>query len=771
MKNKKLISLVITGAIMVGYTPSIFALETQKVVEPAKVEDKLIAAATKISKEEAIKISKEILKTYFNTEIDEKKFNYNINLREDYYNRGKDNFIWDISWNMNSAKQYFNSWASINANDGKVISINIYKGNAGETPSISKITEEEAKKVAENFIKKINPKEFKEVQLNDNAIASSPYDLYNYNFNFIRKANGITFDGNYITVQVNGAASEVTGYNFNWDDNIQLPSKDADIDVNKANKLLKDNIKMNLNYRIPVDKYGQYDNVLTPKLVYVPTFKDGQMVDAKDGKLINPNVAGDGKVTYRDLTEKEKEEFYSKSKEVKNFEKELDRESAEKIIKQTLKDVYSKDLEISNISYRDVQNNYGYYQGNNKAWSATFKGVGGNNYTPDDGFIEINAENGAILSIRRYYYPEKVVVKPTVSKEDAYKKAIELIGKYYPDKVKQIKTEQSFYDQTYYINGKESAIPRYYFNFARSVNGITFMENNISVAIDSETGELLEISCNWSNDIKFPTITRIVSEDEAKELYANTYSTELQYSKVNVSKDTKKPVFEAKLVYKPVSKLNGNLYGEYINIDAVTGRPVDYSGNEIDNNINAFKEKIKGNKYEKELLLLAKSSIIDTKTFDSSKVATRLDLIKMLVNAKGYRPYILRDIEDLKFKSGYQKGEENYNYLQMAVSYNIIENTEGDIDFKAELTREEVAKYLVKALGYEDLAKVNKIFVLQNKDSNEVDQNLKGYVSIVEGLNLMDLKDGNFKPKEKTTMLELAVSVYNSLGKLQRAMY
>lgn len=756
---------------MVGYAPSILALETQKAVEPVKVEDKLIAAATKITKDEAIKISKEILKTYFNTEIDEKKFNCNINLREDYYNRGKDNFIWDISWNMNSTKQYFSSWASISANDGKVISININKGNAGEAPGISKITEEEAKKVAEDFIKKINPKEFKEVQLNENSAASSPYDLYNYNFNFTRKANGITFDGNYITVQVNGATSEVTGYNFNWDNSTQLPSKDAAIDVNKANKLLKDNIKMNLNYRIPIDKYGQYDKILTPKLVYVPTFKDVQMVDAKDGKLINPNAAGNGKVTYRDLTEKEKQEFYSKAKEVKNLDKELDRDAAEKIIKQTLKDVYGKDLEISNISYRDYQNNYEYYQSNNKAWSANFKGMGGNNYNPDDGFIEINAENGAVLSIRRYYYQEKVVTKPAVSSEDAYKKAIELIGKYYPDKIKQIKTEQSFYDQTYYINGKESAIPRYYLNFPRSVSGITFMENNITVSIDSETGELFDLSCNWSNDIKFPTVTRIVSEDEAKELYSNTYSTELQYSKINVSKDTAKPVFETKLVYKPVSKLNGNLYGEYINIDAVTGRPVDYSGNEIDNNINTFKEKVKGDKYEKELMLLAKSSIIDTKTFDSSKTATRLDLIKMLVNAKGYRPYILRDVEDLKFKSGYGKGEENYNYLQMAVSYNILENTEGDIDFKAELTREEVAKYLVKALGYEDLAKVNKIFVLQNKDSNEVDQNLKGYVSIVEGLNLMELKDGNFKPKEKTTMLDLAISVYNSLGKLQRAMY
>jgi len=758
---------------MVGYTPSIFALETQKVGEAVKVEDKLIAAATKISKEEAIKISKEILKTYFNTEIDEKKFNCNINLREDYYNKGKDSYAWDISWNLNSSKQYFNSWASINANNGKVTSINIYKGNQGEAASISKITEEEAKKIAENFIKKINPIEFKEVQLNDNTGASSPYDLFNYNFNFTRKANGITFGGNNITVQVNGATSEVTGYNFTWDDNLQLPSKDGAMDINKASKLLKDNIKMNLNYRISVDKYGQYDKVLTPKLVYVPIYKDGQMVDAKDGKIINPNLVTDSKVTSRDLSDKEKEEFYNKAKEVKNLEKELDKESAEKIIKQTLKDVFGKDLEINNISYRDVQNNYGYYQGNNKAWSASFKGVGGDNYNymQDDGFIEINAENGSILSIRRYYYPEKVIVKPTVSKEDAYKKAIELIGKYYPDKVKQIKTEQSFYDQIYYINGKESSMPRYYMNFARSVNGISFMENNISIVIDSDTGNLSEMSCNWSNDIKFPTVTRIVSEEEAKELYFNTFSTELQYSKINVSKDPQKPTFEAKLVYKPVSKINGNLYGEYINIDAITGRPLDYNGNEIDNNINAFKEKVKGNKYEKELLLLAKSSIIDTKTFDSNKVATRLDLIKMLVNAKGYRPYILKDMEDLKFKSSFQKGEENYNYLQMAVSYNIIENAEGDIDFKAELTREEVAKFLVKALGYEDLAKVNKIFVLQNKDSNEVDAKLKGHVSIVEGLNLMDLKDGNFKPKEKTTMLELAVSVYNSLGKLQRAMY
>lgn len=769
MINKKIISLIITGALMGSYAPYVFAAsnaEFKKEVQVTKNIDKQYSS--KILKEQAKNISKQILKDNFNLEIDEKKYSCDVTFRRDEGAGNKEIYVWDIRWNYSSGKQNVNAWVSIDDATCKVVNIGVNRYEQGKEQQIARITQEEGKKIAMDFVKKIAPKEYKEVELSNYNPLTAKYDLVSYNFNFRRKINGIPFDGNSINVQVNGATSEVTSYNYTWDDNVKVPNKEDVISIDNAKKMLKDNTKMNLYYRAPSDKYGYYNKNLSTRLLYSPEYKEGYMVDASDGKVISYNPLLDLKPIVKNLTQKEMEEFYKKAAPLKNFEKELNREEAEKLASKVLKELYGNKVEVLGLNYREYSEEYRNYGETMKSWTANYKIKDGNDYKENGGNIEIDALNGAILNNYKFYYPEDNNFQPKISQEKAYKKAIDLLAKYYPDKIKDIKTEQVLYENKEYINGKEIPARRYYFNFPRVVSGITFQENNISISIDALTGEPVEMNSNWGKNITFPKPSGNISSEEAKELYMKKFVPELVYANINVSKDVNKPKLETKLVYKLLPVDN---YGEFMSIDAFTGRYLDYTGEEIDDNIKAFREKIKGNKYEKELIILSNNAILDTKNFELNKEVTRMDIIKILVNAKGYRPYILRESEDIKFKTNAQKGDENYRYLQMAVFYEIIDNVEGEVNLNEKLTREEVAKILVKTLGYDKLAKANQIFNLPNNDSKDVSSNMKGYVAIVQGLNIMELQDNNFRPKSKATMLELAVAVYNSLGNLQREIY
>ena len=57
---------------------------------------------------------------------------------------------------------------------------------------------------------------------------------------------------------------------------------------------------------------------------------------------------------------------------------------------------------------------------------------------------------------------------------------------------------------------------------------------------------------------------------------------------------------------------------------------------------------------------------------------------------------------DLKF-SNIAKSDANYKYLQMAVSYGIMENSDGEFIGDKLVTREELAKTLVKFTNYSKL--------------------------------------------------------------------
>jgi hypothetical protein len=282
----------------------------------------------------------------------------------------------------------------------------------------------------------------------------------------------------------------------------------------------------------------------------------------------------------------------------------------------------------------------------------------------------------------------------------------------------------------------------------------------ITISFDAATGLLSEYRNGWDDTLKFPEPKEVLHKEEIKNIYYSKMETKLIYTLFNKNLD--KPMMEAKLVYH-IRPIEYNQYMPYGNIDAITGRFVDYLGDEMKGYENSFNKQIQGHWAQKELSILAYHGIIDTKEFTLDKDMTRMDAVKMLVNAKGYKPYMLRNMDSLKF-SNIDKNTDEYGYLQFAVQYGIVTNLEGEFNGAEKITREQMAEMIVNMLGYDKLSKARNVFNVSYTDAGEISESRYGAVAIGTGLEIFTGSDGRFRPNDNVTFEEFAVSVYKAIN-------
>ncbi|MBZ9688833.1 DUF4901 domain-containing protein [Clostridium estertheticum] len=774
MNRKKMFSILLASALIFTSTTSTFAktmtnaptqvtpiITTNTTTGTAITTNSEAEKSVKISKEKAKEIAKGMMKTYFNTEIDESKLTQTSNFNTSNYN-GKQSSSWNINWQMNNMAKTISINVTLNAETGEVTQANNYERNANEENTVPTITIMQAEKISDDFVKKIQPNKYDELnKRNYNNLGN--YGSPNYNFNYVNKVNGIEFDGNNINIEVDGVSGKVVSYNNNWNTDLKFPEIKAIVDSKTAVEAFKSGAKMTLKFMAFTQNYKYYENKRNIKVVYVPEFSKGNMLDAKDGKFIDPFNNASGPVI-KDLNEKEKTLFYNSAKVVTPRDKAIEEEEAGTIIKSFINKIYGEGYVIQGLGYQEYPENFG--SSTNKTWSASFSKGDAGKYN-ESGNVSIDALTGEIANCYKYSNEDyngggKFVAK--LSWEQAYAKAIEAVAKYYPDKVKQLKTEQLHYS----YNGYDKMGERnYYFNFARLENGIEFNENTINVGFSAVTGEMNSLNSNWDKNIKFPDTKNAISVQNASEIMFSKYKPVLVYTQINKSDNPEKPELEMKLAYK-LGDASG-MY-DYTSIDALTGKFINYNGEIIDQNIELFKEKIKGSKAEKELSILASKGLIETGDFKLDKKVTQIDLIKMLVNARGYTPYMAEKTADLKF-SNIAKSDVNYKYLQMAVSYGIMENSDGEFIGDKLVTREELAKTLVKFTNYSKLAEHSDLFKINYKDIAQISKGNLGYVAIAEAFGFIKIENNEFKPKDNTTMEQLAVGVYNALNNVRNTQY
>ncbi|WP_411680795.1 YcdB/YcdC domain-containing protein [Clostridium thailandense] len=770
MTSKKTYSIILTALISLTLTSAVYAQDIIK-TSSSNITTSISDYNSKISKDEAKNNAKNFLKNYFDITIDDSKYQVNVNFIPDYQSTNiNKNYIWQISWSLHNEEKDVNINISLDYFTGKVISYDNMTSLHGQSTGISNITEDQAKEISKSFLTEVNPEEFSQCKLSSNNDMSYVWkgDPTSYNFNYYRTINNIPFMDNYLNTIVDGVTGKIRSYNFRWNQ-IQPPSQEVTISEEKASQIFKDNIDLELKYIPYRDEYKYDTENKTIKLAYVPDTSKGINVDAKEGKMLDYDNSNLSDRTVLDLNEDQKKLFLGSYKPSQKLNKELDSTSAEPIMKSIIKDIYGDNYDIESTNYQENRDVYGTSL---TCWSGQFVKKISNSDFREEGQITIDSLTGQLLSISKFNPMDKLGLDNNNSKskltlEQAYDKSIEILKKYFPDKVKNINTKQTHIDYSLYYNNVPHLDTFYDFNFNRLINGICYPDNTINIDFNSITGDISNINSRWTQNLNVPSPSGIINKNDAQNIFFSTYKPQLQYALFNESKDPIKSDIGIKLIY---SLLDGTQYKQLNGVEAFKGKFIDYNGRELDNNIEAFKEKIKGSPVEKELSILASLGVIDTKNFDLNKKITRTELIKTLVNAKGYKPYMLDSAPSLKMSYNGSKEDETYKYLQMAVSYGVLDNS-GDFKGDELVTKEEMIKDIVKLLGYDKLAQAKGIFLLSYSDTSDISSDNLGYIAISKGLGLTNDTDNKFRPKDSVTISDLSVSIYKALNSLRTAGY
>lgn len=199
---------------------------------------------------------------------------------------------WRFSWNYSNKEKDSNVYGFINAEvdavNSKLISFSIdgnkFYPEEKKEPSYSK---EQAKNIAEKFLKDIESDKFTQCEYRDLYKYDTVEKPSSYNFYYIRKYNGVACPFNTFTISVNAYTGQVMSYNLNWKE-YSLPSTEGVIKLEDAYKSLFEKADFSLKY-IKNYKDRRFDNISYDiKLAYLLD-DNFIMLDGKNGDLLDYN--------------------------------------------------------------------------------------------------------------------------------------------------------------------------------------------------------------------------------------------------------------------------------------------------------------------------------------------------------------------------------------------------------------------------------------------------------------------------------------------------
>jgi len=196
-------------------------------------------------------------------------------------NNEDDTRYWSLSWSKQPklGASYGYLGAQVDAASGELISFNLMNEEQGS--SQTKLSRDEARQLAEAFIRKIQAQHWQELKLDENN-NENWNEPSNWSFNYYRLVNGVPYYNNSVNITVK-ASKEIINYNINWS-KAKFPPAQGLIDSVRANRLFLQAAPMKLKYVFTTADSGNLES----HLVYVPEIKNSlSMLDAVSGAQLN----------------------------------------------------------------------------------------------------------------------------------------------------------------------------------------------------------------------------------------------------------------------------------------------------------------------------------------------------------------------------------------------------------------------------------------------------------------------------------------------------
>lgn len=681
-----------------------------------------LASSTSISLEKAIQIAK----GHFPIPQDYDQF-------DSAFERDQNGEYWYLRWYTKSSQEanYGEISVRVNAKNGEIFAYNHYnsKDHQGKFSALPKVSREAGEKIAWDFIKKVTPSVASEIVLKpSNQVYYGTPVVHFYGFQ--RVINDIEYPHNYIHVEVNGETGEVKNYYVNWEDLKVVPVK-AQITQEEAQKIFEDKVGFELRYFKP---YSQ-NRVSQPiKLVYEITRPQEIAIDAVTGELLPISmyypyfreIYDDGRASeivaaklepYEQQVVDELTGLLSQEEALKIAQKAVDLSPAFKLQGSQL----TRDWEFPEL----------------KIWTFTWNIEEKNHFGWAN--VEVDAQIGKVLAfgVSEDRYPgveeeRKLMIK---SREEAEKLVQNFLKENYPETINNLRPQEGLGGVIPLDKEVLENQPSYSFTYERLVDGVPYSSNYVYATVDSYTGKINSFRIRFL-DQKFPAADKVIDKNQFTQDFLEKNPLELVYVR-----DGEKNL---RLVYKLPSLKS-------YRFDAHNGAMLDWNGQPIKETKIPDIVDISGHWAESAINTLNQLDLLRVvdNHYRPDAAITQAEVIKMLAKANN------RALTDKAEEQWYEP------YYQWAVSTKLI--LEEEINPTATVTREELAKFLIRDLLWDKIATLN-IYKLEGfQDATEISEGYLGYVAIAHGLGLLTGEGSHWKPQAMVKKGEACIALVRYL--------
>ena len=652
-------------------------------------------------------------------------------------NTNENHTMYYLRWNTPSEEFVEEKTISVTVNEkGDILSYSKrasdYWSNDIKFPSYN---EDQVKEIAKTFLAKANPEWMETLPEEEVTSVQGKLSYPTTTVNFTRKINGLDFCNNQVNIAVNNRTGDVYSMNATWSYVETVPATDDAISTEAAESKFAQLSPMELSYR----DSGENKAVL----VYSPA-DSGVLVNAKTGEKQDYNEvkaaynAGySGGASPQAMNESAKEDSAA---DVRLSEQEIvNIQQVEGLLGEDVLKAYAlgvTELGLNDAAY--VSCTY-HAQNANKdeketTYNAVLKFIFTEGEESTDAYLTLDAKTSEILSYSNYSYQDQ---DASITADNAKQIADGFVKAYAPDQYPAVKLEeaQEKADKTQKAN--------YNFTYQRYENDVVFRENFLTVEVDNQTGRVVRFYKNWDKDYTFESTENLIDAEAAMKALLEQAGLKLKYEDLNQNYDMTKA--DVALVYALCTD-------KTVEVSGISGKLVDYQGKEYTDEAKEVQPvDISGHYAAEKIEKLLDAGII---TLDE--------------NSDKFRPdEVITQKELLSFVSGLKAGypiplaaDEVY---RAARQFNLVKADEYTPDAKE--VRQDGTKYIVRALGHDEVAQLTGIFDSGFADRDQIAAGYEGYVAIAKGYKIVNGDENNcFNPQQALTRADAAIMIYNYLA-------
>ncbi|NLY08828.1 MAG: hypothetical protein GXZ11_02850 [Tissierellia bacterium] len=639
-------------------------------------------------------------KKIFNISSEYDKFDFYLSTYDDVK-------VYNLNWHDSKGK-LLDIGVTIDSNQ---VIHSYYINDDSTTPSGNPISDEDAVKKADEYLKKICPEHVNELKRSESKnLANNVYDAQRAVITYYRHVSGIPFEQNYANITINRFTGELIHYEFTWGQgeskkDITFPDSKKIISIDEAKKVFEKEMG-------PVPAYIKFPSEEDmSKVEYVPVYTNlyaDWKVNAVDGKPIPLNYFyggyGNGVAEAKDAGMPEQ-----------NLLSPAEQAAAEAIRGLiTAKDAENKLRTAFGIPADAILKNSHISKqiDSEKKYIYDFSFEMGEQYYGG----AVDALTGQVVRYISYgkegnqkysYEQSKKVVEAIVDKVAApYKGELELLRQ-----------------------GKSNGFT-HNFVFVRKANGRYVIGDGITIEVNAKTNKIQSFFLNWY-DGQLPKVDNEIGVEKAKELLWKNKPYRLAYYNENQHWEGKSNV---KLVYDFE-------LGQSFIIHANTGNFLDANG-KLDRSINKdhpYTDWEKIVEKDKIKTLSDMGILYAQEEFNPEGTLLQKDFFSMLLKASG-----------------------NYFQLQKLEKTLLSLKYLEDGEYKADepITKLLATKAMIRSKHLDHVAKLEGIYKPVSNDTSSLGEDM-GYINLAYGFGYLQ-KDasGKINPTSSLTREEGALMVY-----------